>query len=884
VRVSLLWQDDRCGSHMEDYFWYCQHGLDFYEHPGLSGASAHALVERREPDGWEVRNDHTWTFFSPVVVNLPEQGWKVHVSATLADADDTIDIVAKYCFTRLVPFKVLTRRQTHLRLNGKYAPRGKSGKLITIYPPDPEALRAVLDELNTALEGRQGPYILSDLRWRNGPLYVRYGGFNAMYTVDGQGRQVLAVRRPDGALVPDSRGPSFRPPPWVALPDYLAEQQQLARTETTGSMPYTVQKALHFSNGGGIYLATDPVAGKPVIIREARPFTGLDGAGQDAVSRLYREHRTLQDLGDLDFVPTPQKVFTCWEHHFLAQEYFEGLTLLEFMATRNPATRGNAGEEEYRTYTATALDIIDQIAKAISDIHDRGYVYADLHPRNVIVRPDGRVGLVDFEIAYRPGLDPEPMIACPGFVAKHATSGRSRDFYALDCLRVAMFLPLTQMLDLDADKVVELPQAVSEIFGVSRQVTADLSERLRPPTATDTGARHSTEFAAAAANLHGAEMRSLTDAMARAIVASATPERQDRLFPGDPRALHDGGYSLAYGAAGVLYALAATGRAVEERHVDWLLAAVRRTPARAGLWDGLHGAALVLHGLGREQAACEILEKAAQETADVNSAGLYDGLAGVALTLRYMAVTTEDSRWQDALAPIEDRLAAIVSTPGDDAGPATDSAKAGLMHGLTGAALFFLRRHQDTGDDTYLHLAVRALETDLEHCRVGAGGEVTLVQGVRLMPYLGEGSGGLAEAIALRQRQLPDERLVTLRTGILLACQSPFIIEPGLLTGRAGLIMVQANHLGQLSSPSAAADHVRRLVWHAVRRRDASGTGRTVAFPGHRLLRLSMDLASGTAGVLLALDSCARAADPAATNLSKRAVTWAESTGLPVIA
>src|SRR5262245_7003460 len=167
---------------MDDYMWYCQPGLDFYDHPVPDDADAHALVGRRLPDGWEVKHDDTWTFFRPTAGTVPEQGWKVHVSATPTDADDTIDIVAKYCFARLVHFKVLTHRQTHLRLNGKYAPRGRSGKLITIYTADPEALRAVLLELNTALEGKQGPYILSDLRWRDGPLYVRYGGFNVMYT------------------------------------------------------------------------------------------------------------------------------------------------------------------------------------------------------------------------------------------------------------------------------------------------------------------------------------------------------------------------------------------------------------------------------------------------------------------------------------------------------------------------------------------------------------------------------------------------------------------------------------------------------------------------------------------------------------------------------
>jgi hypothetical protein len=40
---------------------------------------------------------------------------------------------------------------------------------------------------------------------------------------------------------------------------------------------------------------------------------------------------------------------------------------------------------------------------------------------------------------------------------------------------------------------------------------------------------------------------------------------------------------------------------------------------------------------------------------------------------------------------------------------------------------------------------------------------------------------------------------------------------------------------------------VRRLAWHAL------PYGGGLAFPGEQLLRLSMDLATGTAGVLLAL-------------------------------
>ena len=68
--------------------------------------------------------------------------------------------------------------------------------------------------------------------------------------------------------------------------------------------------------------------------------------------------------------------------------------------------------------------------------------------------------------------------------------------------------------------------------------------------------------------------------------------------------------------------------------------------------------------------------------------------------------------------------------------------------------------------------------------------------------------------------------------------------EPGLWHGRAGLLAI----LGRLgASRDDVLDQVRRLAWHAVHR-DGH-----LLIPGHRLSRFSADLATGSAGVLLAL-------------------------------
>jgi hypothetical protein len=71
-----------------------------------------------------------------------------------------------------------------------------------------------------------------------------------------------------------------------------------------------------------------------------------------------------------------------------------------------------------------------------------------------------------------------------------------------------------------------------------------------------------------------------------------------------------------------------------------------------------------------------------------------------------------------------------------------------------------------------------------------------------------------------------------------------FYVQSGLFNGRAGLLgFLAARDRGD----QRVRAHVTRLAWHAVPYQGG------LAFPGDMLLRLSMDLGTGTAGVLLGL-------------------------------
>lgn len=815
----------------------------FYDHPAGGGDQRRfAAADRETPEGFRRHETASWVHLVPEGPDdpaLPGQGYKIHVSSTTEDAERVVDLVTEYCVRERVAHKFLPTHRIHLLNNGKYARRGSSGKLLTLYPADEARLATVLTDLDRRLSGFTGPYILGDLRYNDGPLYVRYGGFRERWCTEPDGTRILAIEAPDGSLVPDRREPYFQLPAWLTPPDVLGEALRAHDRQSMDPFPYEVEAALHFSNGGGIYRARDAEGGE-VVLREARPLAGLDGSGTDAVTRLEQEERALRALDGLPWVPRLLNRFTVWEHHYLAEEYVEGETLRQFMARNNPVVRPDPTPEALAHYAARVEDITDQLSRALDALHERGWAFGDLHPTNVLLRPDGRICLIDFETAHRPGIDTPPSMGCPGFVAPHAPGGFARDRYALHSIRLALLLPLTMLIDLDPGKLDELLAAAAEFFPLPPSWQQEVRAGLHRPTTPGPAAPSPVSWPREEDGAAG--LSALGARLARALTASATPERTDRLFPGDPAALHDGGYTLAHGAAGVLHALHTTGHPVREEHVEWLWRAARdAADPRPGLYAGLHGAALALDRLGRPEQALELVRRAAP-TDDVS---LHGGLAGIGIALHHLHRPADGADLSDRLDDITARLTDRLDRP------APGPHRTGLMHGPTGTAAFLLHRYEAVRDPALLDLALRALRADAEHCVRSEEGAVNLREGTRMLPYLANGSAGLALVAGHYLRHRHDDALQDLLDGTLTAARAPFVLYNDLFTGRAGLITLLAAHRDRPGASEALQRHLRLLSWHAIAYQDG------LAFPGAQHYRLSMDLATGTAGVLHALHAAA---------------------------
>ncbi|MBG6135218.1 hypothetical protein IW245_001412 [Longispora fulva] len=807
----------------------------FYDalHSAATAGQSFATADRPLPAGWSRAEQDDWLVFRRPDAALPPQGWKIHASATRDNADRILDAVWDYCVPRGIGFKFLRSRAALTARVSKYAPRGHSGKLVTLYPADDAACETILTELGALLDGEPNPTILTDLRWGNGPLHVRYGAFARRHLVGDDGELVPAISAPDGTLVADRRDPVFHVPDWVTLPGFLAPHLAARDAVTVAGLPYTIDGVLHFSNGGGVYTGLDARTGARVVLKEGRPHSGLDAWGHDAVRRVEHEYAMLRRLDGIPGIPRAHDLFTLGEHRFLVMEYVEGTVLSSEIVRRYPLIDPTADAGDRARYTDWAMDVHRQVSETLAAVHARGVVYGDLHLFNVLVG-DGPVTLLDFEVASFVEDSTRAGLGNQGFAAPRGVTGVDLDLYSLACLRLALFLPMTNLLWLHRPKARRHAEIIQDHFPVPPTFLARAVEVIAPPGLP----------VAPLARIEPdpAGWPTLRADLARSIVASATPERDDRLFPGDIGQFEVGGLGLAYGAAGVLHALSATGAGRHQRCEDWLVRRVR-TPApgtRLGLYDGLHGAAFTLDHLGYRQEALDAVDVFLREHWERLPADLFGGLAGVGLNLLHLA----DRTGEPSLRAVAHRAAELVA---DRAAGGRAGSGVGLMRGGAGRALLFLRAYDDTGDTGYLDHAATALRQDLARCSVRPSGVLEVDEGWRTNPYLDVGSVGIGLVLDGYLARRADEEFAAASRGVALAARSPMYVLPGLFTGRAGILLYLAGRSPDPRTDPDVARQVRGLDWHAL----PHGGG--TAFPGTALLRLSMDLATGTAGVLLAL-------------------------------
>lgn len=847
------------GLRLVDYARHTREGSSFYEDVD-SDASGPTAFRTTPPAGWRQVRSAGWSHVVGPAV-LPMQGWKLHVSTTIAAAPHVLAIVAAECFARRVTFKHLPTPDALWEQNSKYADRGRSGKFITVYPSGDDEFVVLLDVLAARLDGMSGPFILSDVRWKDGPVYFRWGAFRALETVTDAGDLVPAVRTPDGGFVPDARDAVFKLPEFVEPPAAVREavEERLNPTDsaTAGLLKgRVVARVLHFSNGGGVYVLDCPGQGDRAVMKEGRPGAGIDGLGRSARDRVEHEHVMLERLRPIDAVVSPAGLHRVGGHAFLFEEYVPGSSLFDWVATHFPYSY----RDDVDAYERRAMELLDGLERAVGEVHRADVALMDLQPRNVLVDDGGGVRLIDLETACDAGERDVVSIGTPGYVPPWPTTPRGRDRYSLAQTAMHVFQPLTPLNDLTDALWDASVEAVARDFGV--EVTDRLA-RLRGDAVAQAERDHRVDQLLPLGPVEARTPEAFRELATELRTGCRTSRRlSDRPYPGDPGQFEAlGAWDVEHGVAGVMHALRPDDPNAQH-DLDVLAGAVGRIdePVAGGLMRGLLGIAVVLADRGALGEAERAAEWELRHEANPLDLSLRTGLAGRVLALRALLPTLDTSRITEAHASAVDELRDVLRDPPDrlhSPGRSTND-PVGLLDGWSGPALAATLLAKDTGDDAWLGYARFALGRDRRRLEVARDGSMQVRDESRLMPYVSDGSAGIGLVLAQVEDRSAEDDDDLVR--VARACRVRCAGNVGLMHGRSGLLAALAvlpfDELDELDGVGRAevlAEQASRLSIHLFRRADRDG----VLAAGENCLRLSLDLGTGSAGVIAVLDMLA---------------------------
>ncbi|MGW0182501.1 class III lanthionine synthetase LanKC [Nocardia sp. NPDC003345] len=830
---------------------------DFYMPLLEAGLESRRYQPQLDMSGWVNSRHDIWLGWKPPrTVESLESGWKVHVSGTIQDSHETLDVVAGICVNLGIPFKHTYDEFCFIWLHHKYASRAQSGKFVTIYPPDAAASGELMDRLEVGLGPREAPYVLSDRRFGSSrAIHYRYGAHREVVRFDpATGAKIRMFRDRNGVLKADERHPKFLLP--IGIDDPFRHKFRPAECQRSSELfeNYTFEEAIRHSNGGGAYSATDRRSGSRVFIKEARAHTGLTWDRLTAKDRLRKEFRIIKQLNGADpgICPRPLAHLSEWEHEYLVTEWIEGITLHRWVLDNMPLIRFEPDLDESANYYTKCLDILEQLSELVARVRALGMRFGDLNPNNVLLDADGVARLIDFEAAT--SLDEEPArMGTPGFVPVDRPVGDRVDIddYALSAIARFMLYPVFDLMERnpafwsaarrDARLVVRIPE---ELWQAAGRYVAPASW---PNSDADVPAARSSSTADFAG-----DAEAWANELTCGIGAAFDPDGEHWRFPPSYQGIRSNTVCFAYGTAGVLGTLALRGRDVSEAHVDLLVrdAELGAEGYDDSLFFGSAGIAATLAGFGRLEEAQRVL-RAGPEAPGALPGSLATGSTGRGLVYLDLYCRTGDVEWlrrSEVLADIS------VKAARENAEVLHDSSRLGLMYGHTGVALFLHAIWAVTKDEAYRQAGRVLLHRDLLARMPMDDGSISIsdrVDGRRAMPYLSEGSAGVGTVALLYAAG--EEK------GGLIADSLPgferdafklFTYNAGLYSGLAGLLLFQ-NELRSRggSRPDRLQTIGRALEKYLVPRGDhymVLGDGGT---------RFSADVWSGSAGVIRALDS-----------------------------
>lgn len=720
------------------------------------------LLDRRVP--W-MTHEETFSQQSFGTGPWPDQGWKLHVSATPLSAPDVLDAALDVLLAVGARFKVVGSISLLSAMNSGVFGTPQIGKFITVYPSDDDEAVRLAVELDQVTRGRRGPRVPTDRPLRPDSLvHYRYGSMRRRpeSEMTGQSDGAYDLLDPAGRLTDDVRLDFYRPPHQAVLDPFEAAGVRVSPPARGRFLNrrYLVTDALAQSTRGGVFRAID-VSAQPArlcLVKEAWHDVALDTFGRDARDWAANEEHILTRYAGDPVLPRFYDRFDVDGDRYIVIEYVEGTSLDKILSEEYSVERGIDTSDVMAVGLATA--------DVLSRLHDLGLVFRDFKPANLVKTPDGGYRLIDFGIVYEYRVDTGPplSIGTPPFYPREQYEGEAPspadDVFAWGAVLYYLAGGNESLADMPKEKDVLQPFRRRPLAEVCRTVPSELAAVIDRAVAWDRADRYSTmreareALAEAADRLDASRQGAQHPAAGRADVATASASAEGM---GPEEALR---LAREVGDALCVEAEEQGGGLRWKRCFEWS----ERTEYGPDLYGGTAGVGLFLaelaHLTGEERYASAARGAArwlGGPTWGRGRAvhGFHSGEAGVACFFLRLSVLLDAPGYVAAAAMRLRRLRGASCHTID------------LLYGTAGTLLGYLSLHAATGDRGFLDDARTAgdqLVATALAAPKGAQGcywEIaSAAPGGPVVPYLGllHGAAGIGLAIAHLARVTGEER------------------------------------------------------------------------------------------------------------------------------
>lgn len=418
-----------------------------------------------EKQGLSVTRNFPWIFVGYTKIT---QGWKIHLSSIITEAESLLSLVIPILQKRNIPFKCAFNKEILIQINEGSMGSTAVGKFITIYPNSDEESRLISDELIDKTKGFHGPVILTDLKLGD-VVYVRYGAFNAIIQENRVGIKTRLIYRPNGTLISDQYTIPFKTPPGIVNPFSNRIGKNLNRSiENKIIGPgYILVNTIKKRSRGSVFWAVD-VRNKhniqPKIIKEGRCYCLSDEYGRDMRYRLRFQEQLHKKLHDVIPIPNSDPYFEVDDNGYLPLDFVKGESFLSIIQ-KNP-WRIMSNDQRKRI-----LALLQKVLRVTSKLHKVNYVHRDLTLQNIWVNNSDEIYLLDLELAYELSSEQPPIRGgTSGFVSMRQKNNFqpsfSDDIFTLGADMVFLFTGIEPRKIFYTEKSKRLEQLDSLVDGL----------------------------------------------------------------------------------------------------------------------------------------------------------------------------------------------------------------------------------------------------------------------------------------------------------------------------------------------------------------------------------------------------------------------------------